>query len=496
MKKIKIFISSVQSEFVTERQMLYDYLTTDALLGKFFEPFVFEKLPATGQNSNQVYLNEVKMCDIYLGLFGKEYGYEDKNGLSPTEHEFDEATKQNKMRLIFLSQHTLDERHPKERQLIIKAEKEVVRKKFASEIELKTRVYAALIRYLEEKEFIRTGPFDASACAGASLDDLDFEKIAEFVRTAKAKRGFPLSAQSKPDKILTHLNLLRENGITNAAMLLFGKQPQRFIISSEIRCVQFHGNEIVKPIPAYQVYKGDVFQLVNQAADFILSRINASVGTRSKSVQAPLQYEIPPAAISEAIVNALAHRDYTSNGSVQVMLFRDRLEVWNPGNLPYGLTTAKLRKPHHSIPANPLLAEPMYLAGYIERMGTGTGDIIRLCKKTGLKEPEFVQEDIFKVIIWRKQVGDRATDHDTDHDTDHVGDLVKKLVVVMSGEMSRPELQEKLGIKHIPHFRNQYLTPALEIGIIEMTLPDKIKSKNQKYRLTTKGVGLQKRIKQ
>jgi predicted HTH transcriptional regulator len=57
-------------------------------------------------------------------------------------------------------------------------------------------------------------------------------------------------------------------------MLLFGKQPQRFIISSEVRCVQFHGNEIVKPIPAYQVYKGDVFQLVNQAADFILSRIN------------------------------------------------------------------------------------------------------------------------------------------------------------------------------------------------------------------------------
>ncbi len=70
---------------------------------------------------------------------------------------------------------------------------------------------------------------------------------------------------------------------------------------------------------------------------------------------------------------------------------------------PYGLTTAKLRKPHSSIPANPLLAEPMYLAGFIERMGTGTGDIIRLCEEAGLKKaPEFVQEEIFKIILWRK----------------------------------------------------------------------------------------------
>ena len=73
------------------------------------------------------------------------------------------------------------------------------------------------------------------------------------------------------------------------------------------------------------------------------------------------------------------------------------------GTLPYGLTTAKLRKPHSSIPANPLLTEPMYLAGFIERMGTGTGDIIRLCQEAGLKKaPEFVQEEIFKIILWRK----------------------------------------------------------------------------------------------
>ena len=75
----------------------------------------------------------------------------------------------------------------------------------------------------------------------------------------------------------------------------------------------------------------------------------------------PVAYEIPREVVAEAIVNAVAHRDYTSNGSVQVMLFADRLEVWNPGGLPPSLTLEKLRHPHGSVPGNPQLAEPLYL---------------------------------------------------------------------------------------------------------------------------------------
>jgi len=121
--------------------------------------------------------------------------------------------------------------------------------------------------------------------------------------------------------------------------------------------------------------------------DFVLSKINLAVGTREHSVQAPVAYEIPREVISEAVVNAVAHRDYTSNGSVQVMLFSDRLEVWNPGSLPPSLTLEKLRHTHGSVPGNPLLAESLYLTKYIERMGTGTGDMIEHCKNAGLPEP-------------------------------------------------------------------------------------------------------------
>ncbi|MDE2763117.1 MAG: winged helix-turn-helix transcriptional regulator, partial [Gemmatimonadota bacterium] len=173
------------------------------------------------------------------------------------------------------------------------------------------------------------------------------------------------------------------------------------LISSEVKCAHFHGIEVAKPIPSHQVYKGTVFELVDQAVDFVMSKIALAVGTRAETVQAPVAYEIPKEVVTEAIVNAVAHRDYTDNSSVQVMLFADRLEVMNSGRLPPPLTVEKLRVAHQSLPANPLIAESMYLLRYIEKMGTGTVDMIRRCAEAGLPEPEFEAGAGFTTRIWR-----------------------------------------------------------------------------------------------
>ena len=511
MKKLKIFISSVQKEFSRERQNIFEYLNSDPLLGLFFEPFLFENLPAADQRSDAVYIKEVAECDIYLGLFGASYGFEDAGGISPTEREFDEATRLHKTRLIYISGDSSQSRHGKMANLIQKAGLDLIRKRFNTANELNSGVYASLVNYLKEKEIIRTGPFDASANDLATMADLDQDKIREFVHIAKARRGFPLSAETTPEIVLTHLNLLVNNRVSNAALLLFGKQPQRFFITSEVKCAHFHGFDVVKPIPAYQVYKGDVFQLVNQAVDFVMSKVDVSVGTREASNQVPMQYELPQAAVSEAIVNAVAHRDYNNNGSVQVMLFKDRLEICNPGTLPLGLSPAKLRKPHRSIPANPLLAEPMYLAGYIERMGTGTGDIIRFCNDAGLNEPEFIQEEDFKTIIWRTikatgQATGQATPQATlqadeavsgevgGEPTGEVTGEVERVVLVIVGQMKRSEIQKKLDLRSDDFFRVNYILPALESGNIEMTFPDSPNHPNQHYRLTEKGIATKRNL--
>ena len=401
MTPIRIFISSVQREFAREREHLRDYLRGDPLMRRFFDVFLFKEVPASDQRPDRVYLDEVDRCDVYVGLFGRDYGSGDAEGVSPTELEFERATESAKHRLIFVKGADSSGRHRKKEALIARAQAGLVRRRFATSAELIAGLYASLVQYLEARELLRFGPFDAVACSGATLDDLDFEDMYRFIRIARRARQFPLPADTPPEDLVRHLNLLSKGRLTNAAMLLFGQAPQRFLISSEIKCAHFHGTEVAKPIPSYQVYKGTVFALVDQAVDFVMSKIALSVGTRAESVQVPVAYEIPKEVVTEAIVNAVAHRDYTDSNSVQVMLFSDRLEVMNSGRLPPPLTVEKLRLPHQSLPGNPLLAESMYLLRYIERMGTGTVDMIRHCAEAGLREPEFDVSAGFLTRIWR-----------------------------------------------------------------------------------------------
>ena len=165
----------------------------------------------------------------------------------------------------------------------------------------------------------------------------------------------------------------------------------------------------------------------------------------------------------------------------------DRLEVWNPGTLSPPLTLAKLRKPHGSVPCNPLLAEPLYLTKYIERMGTGTGDMIKRCRSVGLDEPEFALTDGFVVTIRRKpELAFKAVGGMTGEVTGEV----QRLLTVLVGEMKRTDIQEALALRHEDYFREAYLIPALTAGTIEMTIPGKPTSSKQKYRLTSKGRAL------
>jgi len=401
MQRKKVFISSVQSEFKKERQIIFDYLTSDALLGKFFEPFIFERTPAKDQSTQEVYLDQVRLCDIYIGLFGEKYGIEDAVGVSPTEKEYDLSAELYKTRLIYIKNTV--KRDKKETELIKKIEKDVIRKSFSDTDELKAEVYASLIRYLEEKEIIRLSPFDAAFNRTATLEDIDAKKVTNFVARARIKRNFPFDESVNYKAILSHLDLIEGDRITNAAILLFGKKPQKFMITSSVKCCQFYGNKVEKPIPSYHIYDGDVFELIDQAVSFVMSRIDAKVGDRNKSILADVESEFPLQAVTEAIVNAVCHRDYTSNASVQVMLFKNRLEIWNPGQLPYGLTIEMLKTEHPSRPANPLLARPMYLYGSIEQVGTGTEMIVEKCIAQGLRSPDFKQETDFVTTFWRNE---------------------------------------------------------------------------------------------
>ncbi|MCY3660011.1 MAG: DUF4062 domain-containing protein [Caldilineaceae bacterium] len=537
MATFKVFLSSVQSEFANERASLREYFQTDPLLSETFEILLFEDIPPSEVPPDTAYLERVDQADILIGLFGLEYGIEGGNGISPTEKEYNRASDTNTHRLVFVKEAEDEHRHPKMRQLIGKAQQSLVVGQFNTIEDLRSGIQTAMVDYMKVKRLIQTGGFDEAICQDAKLKDISEQAVVTFVRSARRARQLPLGEETPVEDVLTHLRLIKDNGVTNAAVQLFGKNPQRLGIRSEVRCAHFHGTEIEKPIPSLQVFGGTLFSQVDSAEDFVLSKINMSVGTRAESVRAPRTYEIPVEVIREAIVNAVVHRDFTSTGNVQVMIFADRLEIWNPGRLPPSLTIEKLREPHGSVPSNPLLAESMFLAEYIERMGTGTLDMIRRCRDAGLPEPEFRVDDMFKVTIHRVLTRERilrsrprrrilgrmpsprserirardirlyqpnvsaSGSNDGQNAAPQVPDKypastlqVGNLIRCLDGERTRAEILQRLGLRDRSNLTKEYLRPAIAEGLVEMTIPDKPRSSKQRYRLTSSGRELQERL--
>jgi len=471
------------------------YLQTDTLMSSFFVPVMFEKLPASSQAPDKVYLEEVEHSHIYLGLLGQQYGFITATGQSPTELEYEHAMRHRLPCLLFIKGEQTLERDENENRFIARIQAEHTYKRFDNEEQLVSFVYGALIEELKQRGLIQMTSFDDTIQAKAQLDDISPEKIENFIHLATYKRGFPVRQGSSTEKVLTHLNLLRDGKLYNSALLAFGKNPQQFFPTAVTKCAHFHGFIVEKPIPDHKVLQGDVFQQVDQAVDFVLSKISVSVGLRDTATQAPIQYEIPRAVVSEAIVNAIAHRNYASNGSVQVMLFADRLEIFNPGKLPPELSISKLKTDHGSYPANPKLAEPLYQAGYIERFGTGTGEIFRLVKNAGLREPLFDLGEGVKVIIWRPLVTTvQDSGQVTGQVSGQVAEGIKRVVLVLEDEMKSAEIQEALQLKHREYFRNNYLEPAINEEFVEMLIPEKPNSPIQKYRLTAKGVEFKNKL--
>ena len=411
----RIFISSVQKEFANERKLLKRYISKNPAYRRLFDTFVFEEdVVAADRRTDELYINELSKCDIYIGLIGNEYGNEDKQGISPTEREYDEATRLGLTRLVFVLNKDDDKRHFKEAAFLRKISADLIRAKCHDTSSLLLEIYSSLEGLLVESGAYRMGPFDASICDGATLDDIDTNKVSWFVRKARKLRNADIDVDMPVESVLNHLRLVsgKTGDVTNAAILLFGKDPQRYLISSEVKCAQWYGAERHKPILSYQIYRGTLFDMADAAVSFVLSKLNLKVGTRSNDIYAPREYEIPVSVVAEAIINAIAHRDYANTGSVQVEVFSDRFVVRNPGSLNPAITKEELFEDHTSYPNNSLIADQLYQTKHIEKFGTGFTDMINDCRKAGLKDPEVDDSrQSFTITIWRPESAKTSTDN-------------------------------------------------------------------------------------
>ena len=215
-----------------------------------------------------------------------------------------------------------------------------------------------------------------------------------------------VNSDTPMEQVLRQLGLTRGDKLTVVAMLLFGRNPQRLMTQAMLRCARFKGTNEVCFLDM-KVIQNNIIEQVEEAMTFI--RRNTRMGVEIRGLQREENWEYPLDALREAIVNAVCHRDYASSANVQVRIFDDRLEVWNPGGLPEGMTVDDLRRIHQSKPRNRLIAHAFFLVKYVEQFGTGTRRIIDDCLNHGLPEPEFESRpDLFRTVFRPKAPGERT----------------------------------------------------------------------------------------
>jgi len=243
--------------------------------------------------------------------------------------------------------------------------------------------------------------FTELVCEDAKLEDIAIEKIERFIEKAKEERNYNIEDISKRD-FLTRMHELTDKGITYAALLLFGKEPQRFVLQSEIRCARFKGLDVLE-FEDMEVIEGTAIEQVERIMEFVKRNLKMDV-TFGDQIERIERWEYPLLAIKEAATNAICHRDYSLNSNVQVRIFDDRIEIWSPGGLPKGLSVEDLKRVHESIPRNKLIANAFFMAKYIEQWGTGTNRMIQWCLNEKLPEPEFEDKKRAFIVRIRKDI--------------------------------------------------------------------------------------------
>lgn len=261
--------------------------------------------------------------------------------------------------------------------------------------------------FVKDKVFIRVGKSNQKASAekirwfineqrkrywdsevsSVKLSDISAQKVKAFIKRYEEEREAILDGSKSTEAILRKLNLLKGKKPVNAAVLMFSKEPQLHFYNSLLRCARFKGTEAIDFLDMQDI-NGTIIDQVPAALNFIRKHINIAAEITGKPERENV-WEIPKEALREAIINAICHRDYESSANVQIRIFDDRLEIWNPGLLPDNISIEELKTEHPSVPRNESIAKCFYMIKYIEQWGTGTHRIVRLCKEAGIKNPEF-----------------------------------------------------------------------------------------------------------
>ncbi|MBW6535909.1 MAG: putative DNA binding domain-containing protein [Mariniphaga sp.] len=257
---------------------------------------------------------------------------------------------------------------------------------------------AALDKFMLEKKGKK---WDGVPVPNVSVDDLKNETFEFFKKRAFVSKRIDESVITEKNiNILENLRLTEKPYIKRAAILLFHPDPEKYFTGAYIKIGYFQTDT---ELLFQDEVKGNLFEQVEKTIEILFTKYIKAI-ISYEGIHRVETYEYPKDAVREAILNALAHKDYSMGVPVQISVYDEKLMIWNYGQLPEDLTIENLMQKHSSIPYNPDIANAFFRAGLVESWGRGTIKIIEQCKEHGLPNPEFENSGKDFWVIFRKDI--------------------------------------------------------------------------------------------
>ena len=307
---------------------------------------------------------------------------------------------------------------------------------------------------------------------GVDLDELDQPEIQKTIDKAMEINRIK---DPKTDifDFMRYYGLYQNGDFTNAAVVLFVKNPAKYIPQTRIRVSVLKTGKTGDQFLDDQILEDHLFNNIEYIINFLNKHVSSVTYFSPNSWQRKNDLVYPISALREGILNALIHRDYSQlSGTVSVLIYPDRLEITNSGKL--NLTIQELKKDHLSKPVNPDIAHIFYLRGLIEKIGRGTLKILEACEEAGLPKPEWKTDSHSVTLTFFNhqdksvlQEIDGAIDGAIDGTTQAVKKNLSQLLSMISQDEGKrvPDYQHKTGFS--ARRIERYLQQLKEAGLIE-----------------------------
>ena len=340
-------------------------------------------------------------------------------------------------------------------------------------------------RVLLEKRTSYMATFDATPCFEASLKDIDTQFIENeylpqiidnnILRTDKRPLKEQLAA--------IHLYDTTHDCPTNAAIVLFGTNATFFLHGCYVQYVHFEGENAGSEILNERQIRGSLCSILPKLESFVKDAIVTARPMPVSILREQIVFNYPELALRELLMNACMHRVYQSNMPIRIYQFSNRIEILNAGGL-YGEARPE-NFPTVNDYRNPIIAEAMRGLKYVNMFNRGIQRVKNMLKENGNPEPKFNVSKVtaFEVTVQPSLSLNLVTDGEkVTKSATKSTELMNEVIAFCEEPRSLTEIMAHLGLKHRNNTKSRYIDPLIENGFLEMTIPDKPKSRSQKYK--------------